>query len=60
MSQMFYCPVKYAGRHFSKTIEYTNIDFTKLSSIIPAFADRISDWYLTPTAVLAASGAHAI
>ncbi|MCA9052926.1 MAG: hypothetical protein KDA75_03770 [Planctomycetaceae bacterium] len=49
---MFYRPVQYAGRHFSKTIQYSAIDFQKMSSIVPAFEARLRDWYITPCDLL--------
>lgn len=49
---MFYQPV-YADRHFSKEIEYSAIQWAKLSSIVPAFRARIFDWYFEPAKLLA-------
>lgn len=51
---MFYHPVPYGGRHFSKTIEYSAIDFTKMASVVPAFEARLTDWYITPGELLTA------
>jgi hypothetical protein len=51
---MFYRPVPYNGRHFSKTIEYASIDFTQMASIVPAFKARLTDWYITPGDLLSA------
>lgn len=51
---MFYRPVQYSGRHFSKTIEYSAINIQKMSSIVPAFEARLRDWYITPCDLLCA------
>lgn len=51
---MFHRPVPYGGRHFSKTIEYAAIDFTKMASVVPAFKARLTDWYITPGDLLSA------
>ena len=49
---MFYRPVVTA-RHFSREIEYTAIDWTKLSAIVPAFRVRIAEWYIFPAKAFA-------
>ena len=50
---MFYQPVQYSDRHFARETLYTEIDWTKLMSIVPAFKDRIEDWYIVPARALA-------
>lgn len=50
---IFYHPVSYSGRHFSKDIEYSAIDWGKLSSIVNAFKSGISEWYILPAKILA-------
>lgn len=51
---MFYQPIQYATRHFASETLYTAIEWTKLSSIVPAFEERIHDWYIDPATKLAA------
>jgi hypothetical protein len=51
---MFYRPVQFDNRYFGKSIHYKQIDFAHLSSIIPAFEQRITDWYISPADLLAA------
>lgn len=51
---MFYRPVQYPDRHFSKTIKYSEIDFQNLSSIVRAFEARLRDWYIVPCELLCA------
>lgn len=49
---LFYRPVQ-TDRHFSKEIQYSDVDWTKLSSIVPAFEARITEWYIIPAKELA-------
>ena len=51
---MFYRPVEYAGRHFAQTTEYSAIDWNRLSSIVVAFQERITQWYIVPGDLLMA------
>jgi hypothetical protein len=51
---MFHRPVQAPDRHFSRSNLYVNIDWARLSSIVPAFMDRITDWYIGPGSALAA------
>lgn len=53
-NSMFYRPVQTDDRHFSREIVYTAIDWTKLTSIVPAFRARIEEWYIVPANTLAA------
>jgi len=50
---VFYEAITTGQRNFSRHIEYKSIDFTKLSSIIPAFRARIEEWYILPAKELA-------
>lgn len=51
---MFYRPVEYAGRHFAQTTEYSTITWGQLSSIVSAFEERITQWYIVPGDILMA------
>jgi len=44
---MFYEPVR-TDRYFTRTKLYSDVDWTKLDSVVDAFAERIGDWYLDP------------
>lgn len=45
---MFYQPVQSADRYFSSRTVYLAIDWNRMSSIVPAFKQRITDWYIGP------------
>jgi hypothetical protein len=49
---VFYQPIQ-TDRFFSRSKLYTSIDWTKLSDIVPAFMERITDWYIGPGSALA-------
>jgi len=55
---MFYRPIPYAGRHFSRNTEYSAIDWKKLSSVVHAFNEKISEWYIVPAKLLATDWHH--
>ncbi len=50
---MFYRPIPYTGRHFSRKIEYSAIDWNTFSTVVDAFKARISEWYIVPAKLLA-------
>ncbi|QDV37529.1 hypothetical protein [Tautonia plasticadhaerens] len=50
---MFHRPVQAPDRHFSRSTLYVKIDWSKLSSVVYAFMDRITDWYIGPGSNLA-------
>ena len=41
---MFYEPIQ-ADRYFTRTKRYSDVDWTKLDSVVEAFAERIADWF---------------
>jgi hypothetical protein len=51
---MFHRPVNTPDRYFSRSILYVSIDWTKMDSIVQAFMERITDWYIGPGSTLAA------
>ena len=42
-----------ANRYFSKEVRYSQIDWSRLDSIVQAYRQRIYDWYLDPARELA-------
>jgi len=45
-----------ANRYFSKTVLYSQIDWSNLDQVVDAFRQRIHDWYLDPARELAKNG----
>lgn len=56
---MYHQPVQTPDRHFSSKDLYVRIDWNRLDSIVPAFMNRITDWYIGPGSLLAAEWHHA-
>ncbi len=50
---MFHQPMQSPDRFFSSKTLYVKIDWTKMSSIVNAFMERITDWYIAPGSILA-------
>ena len=54
---MFYT-VSRQKRWFSPEVRYDQVDWTRLDSIVDAFACRISEWYIEPAEALKAASGH--